>query len=137
YPAVHGTTHFCPRAAENALAEAGSRAELLRLLWAAETPCIYWRMPWIGYEYWNPEKPHAGFLGAERQRGLIEKACENFSDVFGVRPSSACAPGYRANRDTHRAWSEAGLWVVENGTGSGLRAPHVDEFGILHLYRTI
>jgi hypothetical protein len=137
YPAVHGTTHFCPLAVENALAEAGSRAELLRLLWAAETPSIYWRMPWIGYEYWNPEKPHAGFLDAERQRGLIEKACENFSAVFGVRPNSGCAPGYRANADTHRAWSEAGLRVTENGTGSGLRAPHVDEFGILHLYRTI
>jgi len=137
YPALHGSTHFCPAAAENALAEGGSRAEFLRLLWEAETPYIYWRMPWIGYEYWNPQKPRAGFLAVERQRKLIWEACENFSGLFGMQPVSACAPGCRANRDTHRAWSEAGIRVAENGSGSGLRAPHVDQFGILHLYRTI
>ena len=137
YPALHGTTHFCPVAAENALAEGGSRAELLRLLWEAETPYIYWRMPWIGYEYCNPGRPHAGFLGAERQRALIREACENFSGMFGTRPASACPPGCRANKDTQRSWSEAGIRVAENGSGSGLRAPHLDEFGILHLYRTI
>jgi hypothetical protein len=137
YPALHGITHFCPVAAENALAEAGSRADLLRLLWEAETPYIHWRMPWIGYEYWNPEKPHAGFLAAERQRKLIREACESFLGLFGSQPASACAPGFRANQDTHRAWSEAGIRIAENGTGSGLRAPHLDEFGILQLYRTI
>jgi hypothetical protein len=26
---------------------------------------------------------------------------------------------------------------VQNGTGSGLRPPHLDEFGLLHLYRSI
>jgi len=137
YPGVHGTTHCCPVAVETVLAEAGSRADLLRLLWEAETPYIHWRMPWIGYEYWNPEKPHAGFLAGERQCELIRKACQNFSELFGMQPASACAPGYRSNRDTHRAWAEAGIRVAENGSGSGLRAPHVDEFGILHLYRTI
>ena len=137
YPALHGTTHFCAAAAESALGEEGSRAELLRLFWEAETPYIHWRMPWIGYEYWNPEKPHAGFVGAERQSDLIREACNNFLGLFGVKPTSACAPGYRSNRDTRQAWSEAGVRVAANGSGSGLRAPHLDEFGILHLYRTI
>jgi hypothetical protein len=137
YPAMHGLTHFCPVAVENALAENGERARLLRLLWEAETPYIYWRMPWIGYEYWNPEKPHAGFLPQDRQQSLIQKSCAEFSAFFGARPASACAAGYRANRDTHRAWSENGIRVVQNGSGSGLKAPHLDEFGLLHLYRSI
>lgn len=137
YPALHGTTHFCPAAAENALAGKGERADFLKLLWEAETPYIHWRMPWIGYEYWNPEKPHAGFLGADRQRELIGQGKRNFSELFGSQPVSACAPGCRANLDTHRAWAEAGIRIAESGTGSGLRAPHVDEFGLLHLYRTI
>ncbi len=137
YPAVHGLTHFCSAAAENALAEDGERARLLRMLWEAETPYIYWRMPWIGYEYWNPEKPRAGFLSAERQDYLIQQACQEFSALFGTRPTSACAPGYRANGHTHRAWSKSGIRIVQNGTGSGLKAPHVDEFGLLNLYRTI
>jgi hypothetical protein len=136
-PALHGLTHFCTVAVENALAEGGSRARLLRTLWEAETPYIYWRMPWIGYEYWNPEKPHAGFLSAERQRYMVRQACEGFSALFGVPPSSACAPGYRSNQDTYRAWSEAGIHVAQNGTGSGLRPPRMDDSGMLHLYRTI
>ena len=137
YPALHGTTHFCPVAVENALAEAGDRADLLRLLWQAETPYIYWRMPWIGYEYCNPERPQAGFLSAERQRELIMQARQNFSAMFGIQPLSACAPGCRSNHDTQRAWAEAGIRIAENGSGNGLRAPHMDEFGVLHLYRTI
>ena len=137
YPALHGTTHFCQLAVENALAEGGERAEFLRLLWEAETPYIYWRMPWIGYEYCNPEKPQAGFLSVERQRELIGRARANFFAMFGTQPAAACAPGCRANQDTQRAWAEAGIRIVENGTGNGLRAPHVDEFGVLHLYRTI
>lgn len=137
YPALHGISHFCPVSFENALAAAGERARLLRLLWEAETPYIHWRMPWIGYEYWNPEKPRAGFLPADYQRNLIEQACNNFSALFGAPPASACAPGFRANRDTHRAWAQAGIRAAESGTGSGLRPPHMDEFGLLHLYRTI
>lgn len=137
YPALHGVSHFCPVAFENALAADSERAQQLRLLWEAETPYIYWRMPWIGYEYWNPERPRAGFLAAERQATLIAQALENFSNLFGARPASACAPGCRANRDTHRAWSQSGIRVAESGTGSGLRPPHMDEFGILHVYRTI
>lgn len=137
YPAMHGLTHFCPLAAENALRENGDRAHLLRTLWEAETPYIYWRMPWIGYEYWNPEKPRTGFLTVQHQRELIQTACSEFQSFFGRRAVSACAPGYRANRDTHRAWAENGIRVVENGTGSGLTAPHMDDFGLLHVYRAI
>jgi hypothetical protein len=137
YPALHGISHFCPVAFENALTTGGERARLLRLLWEAETPYIYWRMPWIGYEYWNPEKPRAGFLPAERQATLIAQALENFSALFGVRPVSACAPGCRANHDTYSAWSQVGIRVAESGSGSGLRPPHMDQFGILHVYRTI
>jgi hypothetical protein len=137
YPALHGLQHFSTVAIENALAENKQHANLLRLLWEAETPFIFWRMPWIGFEYWNPEKPHAGFLPIARQRDMIKEASENFAALFGVKAASACAPGYRANHNTHRCWHDAGIRVAQNGTGSGLRAPHVDELGMLHLYRNI
>jgi len=137
YPAIHGLTHFCPLAVANALTENNDRPQLLRMLWEAETPYIYWRMPWIGYEYWNPEKPRARFLRQQRQRELIEESCSEFVAFFGRKAVSACAPGYRANGDTHRAWAESGVRVVQNGTGSGLRAPQMDEFGLLHVFRAI
>jgi hypothetical protein len=137
FPAPHGMTHCNPVAIDNALAENGERARLVKLLWDAESPYIYWRMPWVGYEYLNPEKPQAGFLTLDRQRDLVRQNCRYFTDLFGTKPISACAPGFRSNRDTHRAWSENGICVVQNGTGSGLRQPHLDEFGLLHLYRAI
>ncbi len=56
HPALHGTTHFCRSAVERQLTTDGERASLLRTLWQAGTPYIHWRMPWIGYEYWDPEQ---------------------------------------------------------------------------------
>ena len=136
YPALHGLTHFCRLAAERALTSPGDRNNLLHTLWKAETPYIYWRMPWIGYEYCNPEKPHAGFLEAGTQVRLVAEAAREFEKLFSVAPLSACAPGYRANDDTHRAWSESGVRVAQNGSGGAL-APHMDEWEMLNLHRAI
>jgi hypothetical protein len=137
YPGLHGVSHFCPLAVGSALKRNEERAEFLRLLWKAETPYIFWRMPWIGYEYWNPEKPSAGFLAASSQEELIKQAIQNFATLFRKSAVSACAPGYRANHNTHRAWSKSGIRVAQSGTSSGLRAPHLDEFGLLHVYRSL
>ena len=101
-PALHGMTHYSPVAIENALSENGQRAELLRTLWEAEAPYIFWRMPWIGYEYWNPKRPRAGFLDRRTLERLIRQSGANFRGMFGAAPSSACAPGCRANSDTQK-----------------------------------
>jgi hypothetical protein len=137
YPALHGLTQFCPVAVANALIARGERARLLRLFWEAETPYIYWRMPWVGFEYWKPDRPKQGFLPPEHQRQLINQACEYFAQLFGSGPFSACAPGYRSNQDTIQAWSQAGIKIAQSGTGGGLEAPHMEDCGALHIYRTI
>ena len=136
YPALHGLTHFCRRAVEQEVSKDGERGALLRSLWKAETPYIYWRMPWVGYEYCNPERPQAGFLSQETQKDLIHEAANIFETLFSLAPVSACAPGYRANRDTHVAWSGCGIRVAQNGSGAPL-APHIDDCEILNLHRTI
>ena len=136
FPALHGLTHFCRPAVQRALAAPGDRNNLLHTLWKAETPYIYWRMPWIGYEYCNPEKPQAGFLDAGTQENLIAEAAREFQKVFSTAPLSACAPGYRANGDTHRAWAQCGVRVAQNGSGGAL-PPHLDEWEMLNLHRTI
>lgn len=136
YPALHGLTHFCQPAVEHALAHDPDRREQLLTFWRAETPYIYWRMPWVGYEYHNPEKPNPGFLPAEAQEKLIRVAAEGFARLFSTFPASACAPGYRANRDTHQAWAKWGIRVAQNGSGAPL-PPYIDDFEILQLHRTI
>jgi hypothetical protein len=137
YPALHGTTHFCRPAVERNLNVEGERADLMHTLWRAGTPYIYWRMPWIGYEYWDPEQPEdERFLSAEKQTELIGHTVGAFAKLFGTLPRSACAPGYRANDDTHCAWARHGIRVAQNGPGA-LVPPHFDRHGILHLSRTV
>jgi hypothetical protein len=67
----------------------------------------------------------------------VIQSCQSFRKFFGIQPLSSCAPGYRANSNTHRALAEAGIRVAVSGSGEGLKAPHMDEFGVLHLYRNV
>jgi hypothetical protein len=94
-------------------------------------------MPWIGYEYWDPEKPEdERFLSAEAQRELIGQAVGAFARMFSTVPRSACAPGYRADDNTQRAWAQHGIQVSQNGPGS-LMPPRFDDHGILQISRTV
>jgi hypothetical protein len=136
-PALHGTTHFCRPALERHLNDPGERGVLLRTLWKAGVPYIHWRMPWIGFEY-SDSGPNGeeAFLGAEAQEALIDDAMTTFDRFFSKAPRSACAPGYRANGDTHRAWAKRGIQVAQNGPGRTV-PPHFDGNGILHLFRSM
>src|SRR6267154_6793811 len=91
-PALHGTTHFCGPAVERHLNDPGERGVLLQKLWKAGVPYIHWRMPWIGFEYWDPEPADGeGFLPLEDQQGLIDSAVKTFEQLFSKPPRSACA----------------------------------------------
>ncbi len=137
HPALHGITHFCRTEAEKVLAAGGERAAVLRTMWQAGTPYIHWRMPWIGYEYWAPEKrPSERFLPKDLQQHLIGETVGAFAKMFAMLPDSACAPGYRANADTVRAWTQHGVRVVQNGPGT-LTPPYLDGTEVLHLFRNI
>lgn len=135
-PALHGSTHFCRRAVESVMGTSSEQGELLRTLWSAGTPYIYWRMPWIGYEYWDPNLESGTFLPREAQHELIGASVGAFAKLFSALPASACAPGYRADRNTHSLWAQYGLRVAQNGPGSAY-PPHWDENGVLHTYRNI
>lgn len=136
-PALHGTTHFCRNAVERNIAENGDKAALLSTLWQAGTPYIHWRMPWIGYEYWDPAQSESErFLPRDLQRELIGSAVGEFTKLFLKLPLSACAPGYRANADTHRNWAQHGIRVAQNGPGA-TAPPHIDRYEVLQLTRTV
>lgn len=136
YPALHGLTHFCQRAIDREFAAGAERAALLHLFWRAQTSYIYWRMPWIGYEYWDPEmKPARRFLPLDDQRVAIQRAAGMFRDLFASAPVSACAPGYRANQDSRTAWFESGVRVAQNGPIR--RRPSLDAAGMLSTFRTV
>jgi hypothetical protein len=137
YPALHGISHFCRPAVERYVRDFGERGALLQALWRAGTPYIYWRMPWIGYEYWDPEQPQdSRFLSRSAQKESIGQAVGLFARAFSCLPRSACAPGYRANDDTRRAWSECGIYCAQNGPSAPM-PPHLDRHGVLQIYRNV
>ncbi len=137
WPALHGHSHFCQPAVEREIEKRSERASLITTLWKAGTPYIHWRMPWIGYEYWDPQEAEdRRFLPSEVQATAIGAAVGDFARFFSNLPKSACAPGYRANEDTHKAWAHFGVRVAQNGPGAS-KLPHFDGHGLLHLYRTI
>lgn len=137
HAALHGTTHFCRSAVERNLTNGIERAKFVQTLWGAGTPYIYWRMPWIGYEYWDPEaSKNEEFVSAEAQRELIGQAVGEFAKLFTKLPQSACAPGYRANDETHRAWAQHGIRTAQNGPGP-LAPPYFDRDELLNLTRTV
>ncbi|MGD0509620.1 MAG: hypothetical protein ABSA27_17625 [Terriglobales bacterium] len=136
-PALHGLTHFCERAVARELDAGGERFELVKKLWQAQTPYIHWRMPWIGYEYWDAEmRPARRFLSADDQRNAITRAAEIFRELFAATPFSACAPGFRANADSRAAWFENGVRVAQNGPGER-KGPYLDGSGMLVTFRTV
>lgn len=143
-PALHGTTHFCRGAVERYLRDPGDRGALLRTFWRAGVPYIHWRMPWVGFEYSDITKNgREVFLKSEVQERLISEAVTIFTKLFSKPPQSACAPGYRADRNTQAVWARHGVRVAQNGPSA--RAPHFetnrDRNGggqnLLHLYRTV
>lgn len=137
YPALHGISHFCCQAVERYAQDPGERGALLRTLWNAGTPYIHWRMPWIGYEYWDPEQQKDDrFLSRAAQAESIGRAVGWFAKAFSTMPRSACAPGYRANADTNSAWSQYGIHCAQNGP-SAPTAPHLDRNGVLQIYRAV
>jgi len=137
FPALHGLTHFCEPAVARELETEGERSQLLQTMWRAQTPYIHWRMPWIGYEYWDPGmRPAHQFLQLDDQRAAIERAAKIFRELFAVSPFSACAPGYRANADSRTAWFETGVRVVQHGPGVR-RGPYLDEKGMVSVFRTV
>jgi len=136
YPALHGTTHFCRSAVERSFAADGERKKILETMWLAATPYIHWRMPWIGYEYWDTEEPEdERFLSFDIQKELVGQAVGAFAKMFLTLPQSACAPGYRANDDTNRAWAQHGIQVAQNGPGQII--PPYFEHDILQICRTV
>src|SRR5271156_3239437 len=86
-PALHGTTHFCRPAVERHLNDPGERGAVLRTLWKAGVPYIHWRMPWVGFEYWDSEPlDEEDFLTSSGQQSLIDSAVESFTQFFSKSP---------------------------------------------------
>lgn len=138
YPALHGLTHFNAASVEALLQEDTPRGEIMRELFEIGTPYSYDLTPWVGYEFKvHPEGPVGGrWLSYAGQREAIKSAALLFKQAFGFSPATACAPGYRANADTYRAWAAEGILVAQSGPGHD-SPPFIARHGLLYLHRNV
>jgi hypothetical protein len=137
YPAFHGLTHFCQRVAAHNLTADSVNGALLRMLYQHNTPLLYSQARWLSFEYKDDTTLiDEGWLDQAAQSELIAAGTAHFQRIFGISAISACAPGYRANVATRRAWHTAGVRVAQNGPGFDL-APHMESGGLLMLYRNV
>lgn len=133
YPSLHGVTHFCYPAVQRLIREKSHRGELLRSFFQIGTPLAYQHSPWVGHEFMDWEQ---GWLSFPEQREIVAQGVALFQQTFGRSPVSACAPGYRANRQTFRAWHQHGIQVVQNGPGVNF-PPFIGHHGLLYLHRNV
>jgi hypothetical protein len=137
YPALHGNTHFNAFSARSLLHAGGKHREVLTSLYREGVSQLHSRTPWLGFEYRaENEISMRPWLSLEDQKKIVTQGIEEFERTFGVRPLSTCAPGYRANEDTWRAWAGQGLRVAQEGPGLGT-GPYQDQHGLIHLPRTV
>src|SRR5258708_5059407 len=80
--------------------------------------------------------PADGFLNGNEQAAGIGQAVSLFARAFSTVPRSACAPGYRANTETNRHWSQYGIRCAQNGPSTPT-SPHLDRHGVLQIYRAV
>lgn len=133
YPALHGLTHFNLRAAQGLLKGNSPAGERLRALYRSGTPQLEELRGVLGFEYLTPGE---GWLDLEEQGRLIGLGARLFEGMFGTGARSACAPGYRANGWTHKAWKDHGIAAVQNGPAAK-SLPHKDRNGLWMLYRMV
>jgi hypothetical protein len=137
YPSLHGNTHFNASTVSSILGSGGEYKQLLISLYREGTPQLYSKTPWLGFEYRAANGIFARpWIPLGDQKKIIAQSVDEFEQTFGVQPISTCAPGYRANHDTWRAWAGQGFKVAQEGPG--LEAgPYQDHDGLLHLPRTV
>ena len=137
YPALHGISHFCYPAVKKILTDRGARALTLRWLYEEGTSLVYPQTPWVGFEFKDEgDILPSTWLQRQEQERVVQRGVAMFAETFGKVPLSACAPGYRANPDTFRAWADHGLRVVQNGPGIEA-PPYLGPYGLLYLHRNV
>ena len=133
YPGLHGFTHFNASVLEGALADPGDLGERARLLARLDTPYLRSVTPEYNFALLSMPAGSEVFLPAERQKQWLESGIQIFEEVFGFRPVTFCAPGYRSNDVTRRLLEENGVAGIQLPS----KAPPVRDGGLVVLGRNV
>ena len=107
-PALHGFTHFNVQELLHCLRADSERGKRARLLVENDVPYLASVTPEYNFALVSRQGGEH-FLSEHEQADWISKGVDLFASVFGAKPSTTCAPGYRANLVTRKLWREAGI----------------------------
>lgn len=116
FPALHGFTH-CNQSVLLAMArEDSARGESLRSLHRVGIPYLSSRHRECNFALLDRRGTEEVFLPEHEQRIWLQQGIEHFEKLFGFRPGSTCAPGYRFNDVTCALWKAEAIPVIHSAS---------------------
>jgi peptidoglycan/xylan/chitin deacetylase (PgdA/CDA1 family) len=109
HPGLHGFTHFNVSALMKLLKEESIRGDQMRQLAYYGVPYLASLTPECNFALVERRNGDELFLSEPEQASWIEAGVKLFEEAFGRRPTTVCAPGYRANEATFRVWRRHGF----------------------------
>jgi hypothetical protein len=107
-PALHGFTHFNTQVMMACLREDSDRGRRARLLAENDIPYLASYTPEYNFALTIRDGDER-FMDDDYQSSWVATGARLFTEAFGHRPLTACAPGYRSNDVTQRLWRDAGI----------------------------
>lgn len=117
WPELHGLAHFCSPVLAEGLTGGGDLGRRVRLLLGHGIPYLASMTPELNFALVDRRSGVEVAISAAAQERWLSHAVQIFETVFGRRPLSFCAPGYRHDRNTLRLLG--GLGVQSNQTVHG------------------
>ena len=113
YPGLHGFTHFNVDALMASMKGELKTGETPRTLASFDIPYLASLTPEYNFALVQRDGEREEFVDVQQQAHWVEKGVEVFSEAFGCRPKTTCAPGYRANQTTLRLWKQHGIEAMQ------------------------
>ena len=120
YPGLHGFTHFNAAAMMNLLRQSSARGERMRRLACHGVPYLASLTPECNFALVERQEGAEQFLPESEQDKWVEAGVRLFTRAFGQPPLTTCAPGYRADEATFRAWRRHGIEAVQSNASDGI-----------------
>jgi hypothetical protein len=133
YPGLHGFTHFNAIALMNLLKEPSIRGNWMRQLAEHGVPYLASLTPECNFALVERRDGREFFLSRRDQARWVEAGIRTFEEVFEQRPTTTCAPGYRADAATFQVWRRNGIESAQFNGGQGITSSK----GIICLERNV
>lgn len=113
YPGFHGFTHFNVPVFMRQLGDKSEKGEIARLLLQHDVPYLASITPEYNFALVDRCGGAETHLSESDQMEWFDRGIEIFSETFGVKARTFCAPGYRQNSTSRRLAAQNGIRILQ------------------------